>query len=91
MATHKYGLTLTCPKAIVIAAADVNPLITGTGMKSTRKPTQDKERNQLYQTCTSRSDQSVMSDETITLYTTCKKQLKEAESMIVLKNPCTKV
>lgn len=35
---HHFKFTLICPKAMVIAAADVNPLMTGTGMKSTRKP-----------------------------------------------------
>jgi len=30
--------TFSWPTAMVMAAADVNPLITGTGMKSTRKP-----------------------------------------------------
>ena len=31
-------LTLTCPIAMVIAAADVNPLMTGRGMKSIKNP-----------------------------------------------------
>lgn len=30
--------TFTWPRAMVIAAAEVNPLMTGIGMKSTRKP-----------------------------------------------------
>jgi len=32
------SLTLTCPRAMVMAAAEVKPLMTGTGMKSTRNP-----------------------------------------------------
>lgn len=31
-------LTFACPTAMVMAAAEVNPLITGTGIKSTRNP-----------------------------------------------------
>lgn len=33
---------MTCPNAMVMAAADVKPLMTGTGMKSTRKPFERK-------------------------------------------------
>lgn len=32
-------LTFSWPTAMVMAAADVKPLITGTGIKSTKKPT----------------------------------------------------
>ena len=34
-----YILTFSWPTAMVMAAAEVKPLITGTGMKSTKKPT----------------------------------------------------